>query len=181
MPTKPAHKILSKEQAVGIFKLKCGLPISVGYGNQEPPNASSVAVMFGVTAKTVRDIWMGRTWYRETLHLDPSRSDARERLLKRAGRPKGAKDGKPRKPKQSFSPTLCTNSVLTYSMAVRCDSEVDSSKNCKISISKSTQRKNSFVPEQAQMSQQEFSDPFHDDFSFWTSTTDKHAHKNRKL
>jgi hypothetical protein len=29
--------------------------------------------MFGVSEKTIRDIWVGRTWKAETRHLDPFR------------------------------------------------------------------------------------------------------------
>ena len=60
-------------------------------------SALTVASKYGVSAKVVRDIWNARTWYRETLALQPLRADVYERSAKAFGRPKGAKDRKPRK------------------------------------------------------------------------------------
>ena len=34
----------------------------------------AVARTYKVSEKTVRDIWRGRTWHHETLHLDPPRA-----------------------------------------------------------------------------------------------------------
>ena len=56
-------------------------------------SAASVSKKYGVSEKAVRDIWTGRTWSKETWHLDASRS----RPLKKMGRPVGRKDAKPRK------------------------------------------------------------------------------------
>lgn len=86
--------ILSTAQVLDIFRLKtfdCEAKKRKGAAS-----AKAVAKIFGISSKTVRDIWMGRTWYRATHHLEPSRVDAAERLEKRPGRPKGAKDSKPR-------------------------------------------------------------------------------------
>ena len=58
-------------------------------------SAASVSKKYGVSEKAVRDIWTGRTWSKETWHLDTSRS----RPLKKMGRPVGRKDAKPRKPR----------------------------------------------------------------------------------
>ena len=55
--------------------------------------ASCVSKKYGVSEKAVRDIWTGRTWSKETWHLDASRS----RPLKKMGRPVGRKDAQPRK------------------------------------------------------------------------------------
>jgi hypothetical protein len=52
--------------------------------------------MYGVSAKTVRDIWVGRTWYWATYPLDLTRSISTERLERKLGRPKGKKDSRPR-------------------------------------------------------------------------------------
>ncbi len=62
--------------------------------------------VFGVSPKTIRDIWVGRTWYRETFHLDPSRTDAHERLGRHIGRPKGVKDSRPRRRKKEMDRKL---------------------------------------------------------------------------
>ena len=81
---------LTSEQAKTIF-LRRLAPWATDRGRAE-----ILARMYGVTAKTIRDIWIGRTWYRATFNLDPSTHYAPERLEKKAGRPKGAKDSKPR-------------------------------------------------------------------------------------
>ena len=58
--------------------------------------AGILARLFGVSAKTIRDVWVGRTWYRATFHMDHAKPFAPERLEKKAGRPKGSKDRKSR-------------------------------------------------------------------------------------
>jgi hypothetical protein len=58
-----------------------------------------VSRLCGISEKAVRDIWSGRTWSKETQHLDPSRSVC----LKKIGRPAGSKDTKPRKPRAQAS------------------------------------------------------------------------------
>ena len=87
--------VLSREQVINIFRLRNASCSATG-SKRDGVGATVVARFFGVSSKTVRDIWVGRTWYRATQHLDPSRADAFERLQKRPGRPKGAKDRKPR-------------------------------------------------------------------------------------
>ena len=78
-------------------------------------SASRVSKKYGVSEKAVRDIWTGRTWSKETWHLDASRSLP----LKKMGRPVGRKDAKPRKPrimhKKLDSSTLCHVAAVTGS------------------------------------------------------------------
>jgi hypothetical protein len=69
-------------QAVTIFQAKTSAV-----------TADEVATVYGVSEKAIRDIWNGRTWSRETWHLDTSRP----LHLKLTGRPKGCRDSKPRK------------------------------------------------------------------------------------
>ena len=96
---EPQRKvILTSTQAVQIYNMKITAHCK-SETNPKLPTAS-IAKLFGVSPKTVRDIWNGRTWYRETLPLDPSRADAAERLARRSGRPKGAKDKRQRTRKQ---------------------------------------------------------------------------------
>ena len=75
--------ILTLEQALQIFEIKLD--------NSNPLSgrrtAAAVARSFGVSEKTVRDIWIGRTWVREMMHLDPARA-AKACNLKLPGRPK---------------------------------------------------------------------------------------------
>jgi hypothetical protein len=72
---------LSVEQVISIYQIKHTL---------HP--ASKVGLFFGVSEKTVRDIWRGRTWTNETWHLDTSRIVVQKSI----GRPKGARDSRPR-------------------------------------------------------------------------------------
>jgi hypothetical protein len=82
--------ILTVAQVQAIFRYR-----SASFA-KDSEKAGALARMFGVCVKTVRDIWGGRTWYRATFHLDQSKPFTPERLQKKAGRPKGAKDRKPR-------------------------------------------------------------------------------------
>jgi hypothetical protein len=100
--------ILAMGQAQDIFRYR-----SFSFA-KERDKAGILAGMYGVSVKTIRDIWVGRTWYRATFHLDPIRPFTPERLQKRAGRPKGAKDGIPRARKHTlgtrslnFQPPFC--------------------------------------------------------------------------
>ena len=78
------------------------------YQSKPPPDvkdrsrAALLAQQFGVSVKTVRDIWLGRTWYRATFYLDQNQPFTPERLIKKPGRPPGAKDRKPRAKKPDF-------------------------------------------------------------------------------
>jgi hypothetical protein len=85
--SKPRAK-LSKAQVIMIFQAKTRIS-----------SASNIATVYGVSEKAVRDIWTGRTWSKETHHLDTSR----QLRPKINGRPKGCRDKKPRK-KKTISP-----------------------------------------------------------------------------
>jgi hypothetical protein len=82
--------ILTVEQAQVIYRHK-----SITF-DQGKDKAGVLARMYGVNIKTVRDVWIGRTWYRATFHMDHTQPFSPERLARKAGRPKGAKDNKPR-------------------------------------------------------------------------------------
>jgi hypothetical protein len=89
--SKPhGRAILTDEQAQQIFRYKPAPE------DKTRKRAAALSKIYGVSVKTIRDIWSGRTWYRATCHLDQSKPLAPERLQKKAGRPKGAKDSKPR-------------------------------------------------------------------------------------
>ena len=106
LPNSKPRAILTSEKAVEIFSRS--LP-STGSSSAEKPHATSVAREYGISEKTVRDIWTGRTWSNETLHLDPQRP-ARE--AKPTGRPLGKKDSAPRKRKLKH----CEDSVSMQSL-----------------------------------------------------------------
>jgi len=96
-PKRQGRAILSEDQARMIFKHKPS-PFAKDRGR-----AGALARAFGVSVKTIRDVWIGRTWCRATLDLTPdSQSDDSSRLHKKAGRPLGPKDSKPRMRKVTF-------------------------------------------------------------------------------
>jgi hypothetical protein len=66
--------ILTDEQARSIFQDKPA-PFA-----KEKVRAGALARTYGVSVKTVRDIWVGRTWYRATFDLDTSKPISPERL-----------------------------------------------------------------------------------------------------
>ena len=103
---------LTKDQVLQIFRRKFVLSLPLQH-----VKTSSVAKEFGVSAKAIRDIWIGRTWYKDTFHLDPYRADALERLRRQVGRPKGSRDLKPRKRKENSHP-LYTVACLPSSDSV---------------------------------------------------------------
>jgi hypothetical protein len=77
--------ILSKNDAIAIFQMK---------GSSS--SATQVAMPYGVSEKTIRDIWTGRCWGAATWHLDRSRV----LKIKPSGRPPGRRDSRPRKHKR---------------------------------------------------------------------------------
>ena len=85
------HKDLSKSRA----KLTESDALNIYHCKGRITNAVALSKLFGVSEKTVRDIWTGRTWSRETWHLDESRPFP----TKKMGRPFGRKDAHPRKPR----------------------------------------------------------------------------------
>ena len=93
--------ILTEQQAVHIFELK--LRMTSSNLKNRSLTAAGIAKVFGVNEKTVRDIWKGRTWSRETWHMDCSR----QVLIKPSGRPKGSKDTRPRQQRNSNRQMSC--------------------------------------------------------------------------
>ena len=80
--------ILSKQQVFEIFMVR------LTNDSSEPVHrigARLLAEQYQVNEKTVRDIWCGRTWHRETLHLDPNRKLDPSRF-KAPGRPRCLKN-----------------------------------------------------------------------------------------
>jgi hypothetical protein len=88
--TRHGRAVLSDDKAKEIY---CWKPAP---NTKERDRAGHLARVFGVSIKTIRDIWVGRTWYRATFQLDPNKPVETDRLSKRPGRPKGVKDSKPR-------------------------------------------------------------------------------------
>ena len=82
IPTARAK--LTESDALNIYRCKASIT-----------NAAAISKLYGVSEKAVRDIWTGRTWSKETWHLDESRPFP----TKKMGRPLGRKDAQPRKPR----------------------------------------------------------------------------------
>ena len=78
----PTTKRLTEEDVLTIFKMKSATIF-----------ATKVAAAYNISEKTVRDIWKGRTWAKETWHLETTRTIE----VKKMGRPAGCKDSRPRK------------------------------------------------------------------------------------
>jgi hypothetical protein len=59
-------RILSRDNAIAIFKLRAVPPADSegdeGGGTAEPGRSGAVAKKFGVSPKTVRDVWNKTTW-----------------------------------------------------------------------------------------------------------------------
>jgi hypothetical protein len=94
---KPRAK-LSEAEVLAIFQAR-----------ESASMAARLATIYGVNEKTVRDIWTGRTWSRETWHLDTSRPIQ----LKATGRPKGCRDKRPRKSRVTGLAELSAMTVPT--------------------------------------------------------------------
>ncbi len=58
---------MSQTQAVAIFQHRP--PSAPPHNAHNGMFAMAVARAYGVSEKAVRDIWRGRTWHKETLHL----------------------------------------------------------------------------------------------------------------
>ena len=87
---KKKRTVLSEQDARHIFQNK------PPKGRRDRKHADMLSSLYGVCVKTIHDIWNGRTWYRSTCHLDPSKVINLHRLQRKRGRPLGAKDSKPR-------------------------------------------------------------------------------------
>ena len=160
-PGRNGKPILTGEQAREIFMLKPE-PLPEHRGR-----AGIVAVMYGVSAKTVRDIWVGRTWYRETYSLDQTKMPVMDRLIKKAGRPKGIKDKKPRT-KKIIDPSddeaaLLTGRNLNYYNNFLCnrnDTDYEDS-------ARGAQSEEVCEVQYPAVDVDNFEDPFHDDWAYW--------------
>ena len=79
--------VLTLDQAVEIFKIHLSNQ-SPYIAKNERISSSQVASVFGVSEKTIRDIWTGRTWFLELIYLDPARAAVAAKRLRPPGRPR---------------------------------------------------------------------------------------------
>ena len=68
LPLSSPRVILTEQQAVEICAMKPALPITANHRRCES-QSRIVAEQFGVSPKTVRDIWNRKTWVSATMHL----------------------------------------------------------------------------------------------------------------
>ena len=174
--TMQRRKVLSKDNVIEIYKLR---PDGSQNNKMRILSATRVARQYGVSSKTIRDIWVCRTWYRETFHLDPSRSDAAERLMRRTGRPQGAKDSKPRRPKgwrvrssRSNQEEKDRSDSMLATDRRNQEESFDMDKNLPRIGAKGTSRDRSIGIDEFLEGHEwlEFRDPFRMDWPFWANT-----------
>ena len=153
--------ILSEQDACAIFQNK---PPN---GDRHLRRADMLASLYGVSVKTIRDIWIGRTWYRSTCHLDPSKPVNVHRLQCKPGRPLGAKDSKPRvvQPTRRVTPPYLANSD------VRSVSDSASSLSAPPPFAdvwrKASTPLADWLDGGSWAASAGWDDPFHDDWPFW--------------
>lgn len=147
------HAILTAEQAVEIFKIR-----DESVGKRKCP-ARIVGKSYGVSEKAVRDIWNGRTWYKETMSLDPARVGMPMRL-RLPGRPRGCAGKKATK--KVFNRKNQANHVPDSAVKSAGGSrEVDSIWPSIEQIPLVS------APVQPLPSSSRLDDPFHDDWQYW--------------
>ena len=149
--------ILTYDKVIDIFKLRPESKLARGAGSRA---SAAVAFDFGVSEKTVRDIWRGRTWHRETLHLDPCRP---ARVIALPGRPLGRKDSAPRR--RGKKSKLTSRQVVSSPADETTINYTDTPKVKRFwsPSSSSAARRQSATPPALF-----FDDPFHDDWPHWS-------------
>ena len=179
MMNRNTRTILSSDQARVIFKSKPSGKCS------KRSKAVELARIFGVSPKTIRDIWVGRTWYRATCQLDSTKPICTERLEKKLGRPRGSKDIKPRARKlpdvyhlDDSLPCEQLNIIKTEAAEQKSSFELQPMSRaslheqccsplgfrCHATLCQSTPVDWILELPAAQL---QFTDPFHDDWAFW--------------
>ena len=163
-----ARYVLSSVQVLDIYRLK-----TQGDGlTKSKTSASSIAKIFGISSKTVRDIWNGRTWYRTTNHLEPNKGDAAKRMQRHAGRPKGSKDSKPRvrrqRPNMSVPLDTETSSRVAATTSHAHNTHTYDVKGSPCASLKRTLFDHGFQPTfDLDGHASSFVDPFHEDWQEW--------------
>ena len=151
---KTGRIVLSNEDAREIFMSKPDL-LCRGHA------ATHLARQYGVSPKTIRDIWHRRTWYWATHDLEGCPSN--HRVPKKIGRPKGAKDTQPRKrrhdPQILHIPSLPDNRPEAKNIEQLEVSE------CKVSKEEVLSETDTLL---TSWQVNEFDDPFHEDWALWS-------------
>ena len=158
--------ILTEEQAVAIFSLRGSSTYA-----QSRQSTDAVARSFKVSEKTVRDIWNGRTWHRETLHLDPSRP---LREIVPPGRPAGRKDSAPRRRPCKEETEQATRKNADTVDNIPCHEVLTPGPAARESAPSRSEAHKGWVPTPNDSVGTELTataDPFHDDWPHWERAT----------
>jgi hypothetical protein len=115
--------ILSEAQAIDIFKIKLAANTSM----RACPSPVQIAALFGVSEKTVRDIWKGRTWAKQTYRLDSTRQVP---IKQRCCRPRGSKGSRPRADLKHCNLDLLPDVEQDYFLDINITSTDDCTVTC---------------------------------------------------
>ena len=156
-PRRSNRIILSEQDARHIFQNK---PPN---GGRDRRRADMLASLYGVSVKTIRDIWVGRTWYRSTCHLDPSKPVNLHRLQRKPGRPLGAKDSKPRvvQPTRRESPPSPSSAAVIATSCHTSAAAFDVWRQASTPLA-------DWLDGGSWAASAGWDDPFHDDWPFWS-------------
>ena len=107
--------ILTEEQAVSIYQLKDDESFK---NKSQGARAAAIADMFGISEKTVRDIWSRRTWLREMEHAGASGESMVRSLGTRKRRHESTRVSASEESTTDLSPTSGTSAVLASANTV---------------------------------------------------------------
>eukprot|EP00291_Cryptomonas_curvata_P013449 CAMPEP_0172184708 /NCGR_PEP_ID=MMETSP1050-20130122/19733_1 /TAXON_ID=233186 /ORGANISM="Cryptomonas curvata, Strain CCAP979/52" /LENGTH=262 /DNA_ID=CAMNT_0012858551 /DNA_START=163 /DNA_END=948 /DNA_ORIENTATION=+ len=128
----PFIVILTADQARNIYLLRSASTAEGPAATSVSGKSSLVAELFGVSPKTIRDVWNRKTWTQVTRslwsegeaclhereHMTPEQraaaGDTEPFLLKRRGRPPGSKDARPRKRRYPFAEDEAPQPLATH-------------------------------------------------------------------
>jgi len=126
---------LDINQATAIYRLKFLASTSSSAPDAQVSSSALVAAQYGVSSKTVRDIWNRKTWIYATAQPivqehassdDPAHIDITSLQLRpsKVGRPKGSRDKMPRarKPNKAQSGRLCCTESQDRTFRELCNS-----------------------------------------------------------
>ena len=154
--------ILSQEQAIQIYQR---LQRKISDAN-DFSTAKLMAHTYGVSVKTIRDIWNRRTWTKETQHLWGPTDTRKIRRKKIAASPKTSSDKI--FSEHQFDPSCILNRPV-YHLAPADTS--DNYENASRRVFDQCSERDCPVPQQAIPNAQRFDfhaeDPFHDDWPYW--------------
>ena len=153
---KYRRTILSEQDARHIFQNK------PPQGRRDRSRADMLASLYGVSVKTIHDVWIGRTWYRSTCHLDPSKPVNLHRLQRKPGRPLGAKDSKPRvvQPTRRESPPSPSSAAVIATSCHTSAAAFDVWRQASTPLA-------DWLDGGSWAASAGWDDPFHNDWPFW--------------